>query len=123
MSNIVVHDQIGARKPVRSFVLDWNEGVPCKVRDLIAERVRYEHERLHAPTAGLSANDVVNLPNHFGRETTDPDEAARRALAAFEKNGFVLFADGRQMGDLDETIALLPETNVTFIRLIPLKGG
>ena len=47
MSHIVVHDQIGARKPVRNLVLEWNAGVPCKVRDLIAERVRYEHERLH----------------------------------------------------------------------------
>jgi hypothetical protein len=123
MSHIVVHDQIGARKPVRNFVLDWNEGVPCTVRDLIAERVRFEHERRHAPTDGSSPNDIVNLPNDFARKPIDVEEAVGRALAGFAKNGFVLIADGRQLSDLDETIAILPETNVTFIRLIPLKGG
>ena len=123
MSHIVVHDQIGARKPVRNFVLEWNAGVPCKVRDLIAERVRYEHDRLNAPTHGLSPNDIVNLPNDFGRVKIDAEEAVQRALRAFAKNSFVLVADGRQVSDLDETIAILPETNVTFIRLIQLKGG
>lgn len=29
MSRIVMYDQIGARKPVQSFVLDWKDGVPC----------------------------------------------------------------------------------------------
>ena len=123
MSHIVVHDQIGARRPVRNFVLEWNAGVPCKVRDLIAERVRYEHERLHQPTDGLSANDIVNLPNDYGRVKIDAEEAVERALRAFAKNSFVLIADGRQLSDLDETIAILPETNVTFVRLIQLKGG
>jgi len=123
MSHIFVHDQIGARKPVRNFVLEWNDGVPCTVRELIAERVRYEHERVHADTAGLSANEIVNLPNLFLFDKIGAEEAVVRALSAFEKNGFMLFADGKQLSDLDQTIAILPQTNVTFIRLIPLKGG
>jgi len=123
MNQIVVHDQIGARKPLRSFVLDWNEGVPCTVRQLIAERVRYEHDRVHAPREALSANEIVNLPNPFRFEALDVDEAIERALAAFRKYRFALFADGRQLADLDATIAIRPQTDVTFVRIIPLKGG
>jgi hypothetical protein len=123
MNQIVVHDQIGARKPVRNFVMEWNNGVPCTVRDLIAERVRYEHERIHAQSTGLSPNEIVNLPDLFRFENLTADAAVARALSAFEKNGFMLFADGRQLSDLDDAITILPQTNVTFIRLIPLKGG
>ena len=123
MSQIVVHDQIGARQPVRNFVMEWNDGVPCTARDLIAERVRLEHERVHVDRAGLSANEIVNLPNLFLFDRISADEAVGRALSAFEKNGFMLFADGRQLSDLDQTIAILPRTDVTFIKLVPLKGG
>ncbi|PBC09272.1 hypothetical protein [Mesorhizobium sp. WSM3859] len=123
MSHIVVHDQIGARKPVRNFVMEWNDGVPCTVRELIAERVRYEHEKVHAPKSGLSANEIVNLPNLFLFDKTSAEKAIEKALASFERNGFMLFADGRQLSDLDETITIMPRTDVTFIRLVPLKGG
>src|SRR5437868_3370251 len=121
MNQIVVHDQIGARKPVRNFVMEWNDGVPCTVRELIAERVRYEHDRIHTQPAGLSPNEIVNLPNLFLFENLTADAAVARALSAFEKNGFMLFADGKQLSDLDDTITILPQTDVTFIRLIPLK--
>ena len=123
MNQIVVHDQIGARKPVRNFVMEWNDGVPCTVRQLIAERVRYEHEKVHIDTAGLSANEIVNLPNLFRFQNLTADAAVAKALSAFEKNGFMLFVDGKQLADLDDTITILPRTDVTFIRLIPLKGG
>jgi hypothetical protein len=123
MSHIVVHDQIGARQPVRNFVMEWNDGVPCTVRDLITERVRHEHERFHTDPAALSANEIVNLPNFFLFGRISADEAVDRALSAFEKNGFMLFADGRQLSDLDQTFPILPRTDVTFIKLIPLKGG
>lgn len=123
MSHIVVHDQIGARKPVRNFVMEWNDGVPCTVRELIAGRVRYEHEKAHADASGLSANEIVNLPNLFLFDKISAEKAIEKALAAFERNGFMLFADGRQLSDLDETITIMPRTDVTFIRLVPLKGG
>ncbi|MDX8438426.1 hypothetical protein [Mesorhizobium australafricanum] len=123
MSHIVVHDQIGARKPVRNFVMEWNDGVPCTVRELIAERVRYEYDKVHADLSGLSANEIVNLPNLFLFDKISAEKAIEKALSAFQKNGFMLFADARQLSDLDETIAIMPRTDVTFIRLVPLKGG
>ena len=43
MSRIVMYDQIGARTPVQTFVLDWKDGVPCTLRQIITERVLLEH--------------------------------------------------------------------------------
>jgi hypothetical protein len=34
-----------------------------------------------------------------------------------------LIVDGRQVETLDATFMLTPTSSVTFIRLIPLKGG
>ncbi len=122
MSSIVIEDQVGARAPKQAIVLEWNDGVPCTARDLIAERVRYEHERINAP-GGLTANEIVYLPGNVGFQKIDVDTAIKRTLDGFDKMGFVLFADGRQVADLDEIIRLTPSTKVKFVKLLPLKGG
>jgi hypothetical protein len=45
------------------------------------------------------------------------------ALDGFVRNAFFLVIDGRQATALDEVIPLRPTSNVTFVRLMPLKGG
>ncbi|MEU2504430.1 hypothetical protein ABZ621_06920 [Streptomyces sp. NPDC007863] len=57
---------------------------------------------------------------------TGPDgyEAAlARALDAFARNGFLVLVGDRQIEDPDETVALGPDTEVVFLRLVPLVGG
>src|SRR5262245_23130568 len=46
-----------------------------------------------------------------------------KALQAFQRNGFLLLVDDRQLDDLDEVIELQPETKISFLKLIPLVGG
>jgi hypothetical protein len=46
-----------------------------------------------------------------------------KAIASFNGNGFLVFIDDRQINDLDEAIHLTPETQVTFLKLVPLIGG
>lgn len=46
-----------------------------------------------------------------------------RAAAAFERNGFLLLADGRQLCDLEETAELRAGSEVVFLKLVPLVGG
>jgi hypothetical protein len=123
LSSIVIEDQVGARPPKQAIVLEWNDGVPCTARDLITERVRYEHERINAPTGGLTANEIVYLPDNSSFEKIEVEAAIERALEGFGKMGFVLFADGRQVVGLDEIIRLTPSTKVRFVKLLPLKGG
>lgn len=125
MNSIIIEDQFGARPAAQAIILEWKDGVPCTVRDLITERVRLEHERIH-PAQGqaqLSPNEIVYLPNSFRHDRITAEEAVRRALDAFMKMGFVVIADGRQMSGLDEVVRLTPATSVRFIKLLPLKGG
>ena len=46
-----------------------------------------------------------------------------KAIASFNGNGFLVFIDDRQITDLDEAIQLTPQTQVTFLKLVPLVGG
>ncbi len=123
MTSIVIEDQHGARAPVHKTVLDWKAGVPCTVRDLIAERVRIEYQRVH-PEVGdkqLTANEMVYLTGQYLAK--DQDDAVRLAHLGFSKRGYIVIADGKQVNSLDEEIRLKPDTTIKFVRLLPLVGG
>jgi chromosome condensin MukBEF ATPase and DNA-binding subunit MukB len=53
----------------------------------------------------------------------DWNEQFERAQQAFEKNTFVLLVGDRQVENLDEELMLSSETEVTFLKLVPLVGG
>ncbi|WP_328873398.1 hypothetical protein OHT76_26810 [Streptomyces sp. NBC_00287] len=46
-----------------------------------------------------------------------------RALKAFTANGLIVLVGDRQLTDLDEQVDLTADTEVTFLKLIPLVGG
>jgi hypothetical protein len=45
------------------------------------------------------------------------------AERAFQRNGFFLLAGDRQVDDLDQVVDLTTDTEVVFIKLVPLVGG
>jgi hypothetical protein len=47
----------------------------------------------------------------------------QKAIEAFEGNGFIVLVDDYQVQELEDEIALRPETSVTFLKLVPLVGG
>ncbi|MER5207152.1 hypothetical protein [Streptomyces sp. NPDC002825] len=51
------------------------------------------------------------------------EEAFARAVEAFGRNGFLVLVGDRQIEELDETVTVGPETEVVFLRLVPLVGG
>jgi hypothetical protein len=46
-----------------------------------------------------------------------------RALKAFHRNGFLVMVNGQQYDLLDAEIELSTDTQITFLRLVPLVGG
>lgn len=45
------------------------------------------------------------------------------ATSAFERNGFLVLVDNRQIDSLDDEITLGVDTTVSFVKLVPLVGG
>jgi hypothetical protein len=56
-------------------------------------------------------------------EGTDLPALERKALGAFRRCQVVLIVDGRQVEDEDELVELSADSDVTFLRLVPLAGG
>jgi hypothetical protein len=101
------------------------------VRELIRSRVYQEVTEYNASLPGhfrglVQPTDAERVLNGYrvraGRRL-DWEEQYRRALAAFNSNGFVILVDNRQLEDLDEEIELRHNSKVTFLKLVPLVGG
>jgi len=100
-------------------------------RELIRSRVQQEVERYNQSLPevffGLvQPEESEQILNGFRMRTKRPlDWHAQfeRACSSFERNGFLLLVDGRQVVELDEPIALRADSEVQFVKLVPLVGG
>ena len=108
-------------------------GVPSPVtlRELIKFRVREEVARYNANPSprfnGLvqpvGAEAEMNGYSLSRPRRLDWEKQAATALDAFERNGYFVFVDDRQVDDLDEELTLADTDVVSFVRLVPLVGG
>jgi hypothetical protein len=99
------------------------------LREFIRRRVQQEVDRFNQSDSELfrgliQPEDTERVLNGVReRPTLDWQRQYAKAVTAFNGNGFLVFVDQRQITDLDETISLTPQTNVTFLKLVPLIGG
>ena len=102
-----------------------------QVGELIRQRVLQEvaayNQRRGDVFQGLvqpsGAERTLNGYRMGKQRLVDGEEQARKARQAFEENGFILLVDERQPAALDEWVELKPESQVTFLKLVPLVGG
>jgi hypothetical protein len=101
------------------------------LRELIRRRV-FQEVAEHNAGAGeifrglVQPNDAEATVSGYrlrSRRRVDPHEQAAAALAAFERNGFVVLVGDRQVEELDTPLDLTMGTQVTFLKLVPLVGG
>jgi hypothetical protein len=124
----------------------WDEAIPggrsaadsvmvaeskTTARELIQNRVRQEVERhnqsLPEVFRGLvQPEESEQILNGFRLKTQRPldwEAQFKRACDSFEKNGFLMLVDGRQVAELDAPLQLRADSEVQFIKLVPLVGG
>lgn len=53
----------------------------------------------------------------------DMEAQCRLALNSFERNGFMVLVDDRQVEDLDEKLEVTAGSEIVFLKLLPLVGG
>jgi hypothetical protein len=100
-------------------------------RELIRKRVYEEVQEYHLREPeyfrGLvqptDAERVLNGYKLRQRRKMDWEQQFHQAVEAFERNGFFLLVDDRQVESLDEEIEIRLNTEVSFVRLVPLVGG
>ena len=126
--NIRDSNTLGNDGPV--FVLDFlTERIT--VRELIRSRVYQEvkdyntqqpnhFQGLVQPT---DAEQTLNGYKLRKPRQIDWEKQFEMAIAAFQSNGFIILVDDEQVTELDEDITIASETEVTFLKLVPLVGG
>lgn len=99
-------------------------------RELMRRRIFEEVARHHAQPRAFVG--LVAPPSRSG-EDDEVAEGARKPLdwqrqfdvatRAFDAQRLILLVGGRQVESLDDEIEVLPDTEVVFLRLVPLVGG
>jgi hypothetical protein len=100
-------------------------------RDLIRQRVHQEVSLYNLSQPGyfqglVQPSDAEATLNGYRlrhRRQIDWERQADLALEAFEANGFFILVDDRQVESLEEMIEIQEDTQISFIKLMPLVGG
>jgi hypothetical protein len=107
------------------------DGGPVVLRDLIRGRLQQEvecyNQALPETFQGLvQPEESEQILNGFRMKTKRPldwEVQCRRACSSFEKNGFLVLVDGKQVTELDARLDLREDSEIDFIKLVPLVGG
>jgi len=117
-------------KPEHTFTV-LVSGETISVRELIRLRVFQEVEEVNNQQPAVfrmlvqpgEAERTLNGYKFKKPRQVDPQKQFEKAIETFEGNGFIVLVDDRQVGTLDDEIALHPETEISFLKLVPLVGG
>ncbi len=130
MATITIYDETISGEKTDGFDLEFASAT-ISARELIRKRVYEEvrefNGREEETFRGLvQPNDAERVLNGYKlkkKRQLDWEQQFERAIAAFERNGFFILADDKQIESLDETIEIKLRTQVSFVKLVPLVGG
>ena len=99
------------------------------VRELLRRRIEQEvaqynagrSERFRGLVTPHPGEQALNGPPK--RRTVDAERQVEAAVRAFERTRLLVFVDDRQVEDLDAELELRQDSDVAFVKLVPLAGG
>ncbi|WP_181445347.1 hypothetical protein [Micromonospora endophytica] len=98
------------RRRIHQEVAEYNAAAPVPRRLLVQP----------TPTErALNGDPGAERPHR----RIDPQRQVALAEEAFRRNGFVVLVGDRQVEELDDEVDLRRDTEVTFLKLVPLVGG
>ena len=129
-TTITVRDETASGKSVAEFPIELLTE-RLTVRELIRSRVYQEVQdyNLRRPEhfKGLvQPTDAEQTLNGFKlRKVREIDwkKQFEKACDAFQRNGFFILVNDKQVENLDDEILLTPTSTLAFVKLTPLVGG
>ncbi len=118
----------GTRSSAQAVVVEESATTARElIRSRVQQEVEHHNQSLPEVFCGLvQPEESEQILNGFRMRTKRPLDwkvQFERACCSFEQNGFLLLVDGRQVSELDERMDLRPESEVQFVKLVPLVGG
>ena len=129
-ATLTIHDESTSGQHTNTFTLDCLTE-RMTVRELIRARIYQEVQdyNLKQPEyfRGLveptEAERTLNGYKLRKRRQIDWQEQYNRALEAFSRNGFFVLVGDKQADRLDDEFEVKAETEISFVKLVPLVGG
>ncbi len=130
MTTLTVHDETASGRRTNTFTLDCLTE-RMTVRELIRTRIyqevqdynRKEPECFRGLVEPTDAERVLNGYKLKAKRKIDWEEQYQQAVEAFERNRFFVLVGDKQAAALDEEFEVKVETEVSFVKLVPLVGG
>jgi hypothetical protein len=129
-ATLTIHDESSSGQKTNTFTIAClNERMT--VRELIRARIYQEvqdyntrePEYFRGLVEPAEVERVLNGYRLKSKRKIDWEEQFKRALAAFDRNGFFVLVGDRQAESLDEQFDVAVDTEVSFVKLVPLVGG
>jgi hypothetical protein len=129
-TTLTIHDETTSRQKTNTFTLDCLTE-RMTVRELIRARIYQEvqdynqkqPEYFRGLVQPTEAERVLNGYKVRAKRKIDWEEQYRRAVEAFERNGFFVLVGDKQAESLDQEFEVKVDTEVSFVKLVPLVGG
>src|SRR3954468_20233922 len=129
-ATLTIHDETTSGQKTNTFTLDCLTE-HMTVRELIRARIYQEvqdynqkqPEYFRGLVEPTDAERVLNGYKLKAKRTIDWQDQLNRALTAFEKNGFFLLVGDKQAESLEQEFDVKVDTEVSFVKLLPLVGG
>lgn len=120
----------GKTAPQAAWILQVVEPV-LTAREILRRRVFEEVSRFNATRGEIfqglvQPTDTERALNGYKLKKPrrlDWNEQFEKAVQAFDKRRFLMLVGERQVESLDEELMLGAETEITFLKLVPLVGG
>ena len=129
-TTLTIHDETSSGQRTNSFTLDCLTE-RLTVRELIRARIYQEvqdynlqqPEQFRGLVEPADAERTLNGYKLKARRQIDWQEQFQRACEGFERNGFFVLVGNRQAETLDESFEVKVDTEISFVKLVPLVGG
>jgi hypothetical protein len=127
---LTIHDETTSGQKTNALTLDCL-AERMTIRELIRARIYQEvqdynlkqPEHFRGLVEPTNAERVLNGYKLREKRKIDWHEQYKRALEAFERNGFFVLVGDRQAETLDDEFEVKVDTDVSFLKLVPLVGG
>lgn len=129
-ATLTIHDETTSGQKTNTFTLDCLTE-RMSVRELIRARIYQEvqdynqkqPEYFRGLVEPTNAERVLNGYKLKSKRKIDWQEQYNRALSAFERNGFFVLVGDKQAESLEQEFEVKVDTEVSFVKLVPLVGG
>lgn len=129
-ATLIIHDETASGQKTNTFTLDCLTE-RMTVRELIRGRIyqevhdynQKEPEYFQGLVEPTNAERVLNGYKLKAKRKIDWEQQYKRALEAFERNGFFVLVGDKQAETLDQEFEVKVDTEVSFVKLVPLVGG